>query len=88
MKFQVGRQYTKPDGTRPYFRYKDIEWISGWADAEKYLPHDGDFCNLELATNKVIPGWIHGDTWDGYRLKPTDKVIWWQRRPEDNPIYN
>lgn len=52
----------------------------GWADAERSLPIPFDLITLLTSTDKKIVGWWDGGAWDGYRLRPKDKIVKWKRR--------
>ncbi len=67
-------------GKERLFSYRDIEYdFDSWADASKYLPADCDLMHLKTETN-TMSGWSCGELWDGLRLKPDCKVLYWKKQ--------
>lgn len=56
----------------------------GWVDAKLYLPEPFDLCWLKIAPEKLDFGWHTGTSWDGLRVKNTDNIISWKRKPNSN----
>lgn len=66
------------------FTYRDVKFdIDGWADSKEYLPDDFDLVYMKVEGRKTMPGWSIGTSWAGLRLKPTDQVVYWKRKPEE-----
>lgn len=86
MILKVGQKYLM-NGEWVRFGYRDIEWHKGWADAFRFLPDDGDFCDIQVEGKGRMPGWIYGTTWDALRFKRGDRVMKWKRRPEEKVTF-
>lgn len=52
----------------------------GWADAERSLPIPFDLVIVLTNTDKKIIAWWNQVRWDGFKLRPKDKIIKWKRR--------
>lgn len=66
------------------YTYRDVKFdIDGWADSKEYLPEDFDLVYMKRDGQKTIPGWVTGSTWNGLRLKSTDHIPYWKRKPEE-----
>lgn len=63
------------------FGYSDVEYDADkWADARKYIPCDFDLLHLKCENReKTIGGWASGKNWDGLKLNPEDKVLYWKK---------
>lgn len=69
------------------FRYSQVEYDrEGFADSNKYLPLDFDMCTVKVLNSKkeirYKKAWHGGCSWDGLRLKESDKVIAWKKCEE------
>jgi hypothetical protein len=64
------------------FMYRDVHFDpDGWVDASRYLPAEFDLVYLKISdVKKTITGWIVGNSWDGLRIKPGEKVLYWKRQ--------
>lgn len=72
---KVGRIYEDPQRA---FCYIDIKYEKGkWADSSKFLPADFDLCHCKI-DDRVVSGWHSGTEWEGFRIKPKDKVQYWK----------
>lgn len=61
-------------------KYTTLEEIyKNWIPIALYLPHPFDIVELKLTPEKIITGWYTGRGFDGYKMKNTDKVIYWRR---------
>lgn len=67
-----------------FYAYRDFQYdIDGWADSKRFLPADFDLVLMRLEREKIIPGWLSGICWNGLRLKPDDKIMFWKRREDE-----
>lgn len=67
-----------------FYSYKDVKYDNnGWADASVDFPANYDLVYMKIKDKNSIAGWISINQWMGLRLKPSDKVIGWKRKPED-----
>lgn len=67
-------------------KYTDIlrlkqQDIDGWVDPALWLPFPYDIVWLKTET-RIKPGWWTGTSWDGLRLKPEEKVLYWKYKGE------
>jgi hypothetical protein len=74
------------------YKYSDIarmkqQDIEGWVDPVQWLPYPYDILYLKLE-KKVITGWWSGGHWEGLRLQPTDQVLYWKYKGENNERRN
>lgn len=81
---KVGRDYFK-DPIRIQYRHVPLD-EDGWVDAEKYLPADYDLVFMKLEKGPTIAGWSYANGFEGLRLKPDDKVLFWKRKPDEKYI--
>jgi hypothetical protein len=66
------------------YSYKDVHYdIDGWADSNLFLPDDYDLVYMKIEGKKIMPGWISATSWNGLRLKPEGKVVYWKRKLEE-----
>lgn len=72
---RVGKFY-KSVGTFLTYRHVDFD-KDKWADVNKYLPIEYDMCYCK-GENAILPGWYNGIGWDGHRIKPDFKVLFWK----------
>ena len=62
------------------YSYKTIEYLDdGWVDVKKFLPYDYDLCSLNTG-KKILTGWYCGNSWDGYKIKKEDEILFWKRK--------
>lgn len=65
------------------YKYTDGEYdCDGWCDPKLWLPYPYDLCWLKTQ-EKTKTGWWTGRDWEGMRIKPTDKVLYWKKCNED-----
>lgn len=85
------KKYPKPkDKTqkpkRPsqvFYKYTDAQMdIDGWVDPAIWLPFPFDLCWVRTET-KSKTGWWTGKFWEGGRLKPDEKVLFWKKCNEE-----
>jgi hypothetical protein len=74
------------------YKYNDILKLKqcdfdGWIDPQKWIPYPYDLLYLKTET-KVKTGWWSGHHWEGLRLLPTDKVLYWKYKGETNERRN
>lgn len=78
---KVGYKY---EGDKAPFQYKQVLYLDGWADAQRYLPADYDLVLLKLDNGRVRAGWSTGCGWDGLKLQPEERVLYWKRKEHDD----
>jgi hypothetical protein len=84
MTLKIGRDKKTSDKTGASVPVKYSDFIyddDSWCDASKFLPSDFDLCALKIeGSEKTRMGWYSGCSWDGLKLMPEDKVIYWKRK--------
>lgn len=66
-----------------FYKYTDaLMDIDGWIDPSLWLPLPFDMCWLKTDI-KTKTGWWTGKIWEGLRLKPVEKVLYWKKCNED-----
>ena len=61
------------------FSYVEVEYdFDGWADASRFMPNDYDLCCCKLEKGTKM-GWAHGLDWEGYKIKPEDRILYWKK---------
>ena len=64
--------------------YKDVAYDkNGWALPDQYLPIDYDLLLVKIAGKKSTSAWVCGKKWFGLRLDPSDVVVAWKRKPQE-----
>lgn len=62
------------------FTYKLARYDEhGWADASEFKPIPYDILYLRTESGRIVKGWWAEFFFDGYRLKPDDKVLKWKK---------
>jgi len=72
---KVGKHYEDPKNPFSYGKVKYDE--DNWADSSRFLPADFDLCYCKTK-DKVISGWHSNNSWDGLKMKPDYKVLYWK----------
>lgn len=77
---------------RAVYKYSDLTKlkqhdIDGWVDPAKWLPYPYDLLYLKTET-RTKAGWWNGHYWEGLRLLPADKVLYWKYKGENNERRN
>jgi hypothetical protein len=71
---------------RDDFGYVDVTTDGqGWANPALYRPFPYDLVLLDTGTT-IRPGWWSGIDWDGYRLRPDEKVQAWKVKTDNDTI--
>lgn len=78
---KVGTNTIEGDKKSKLYYYSDVKYQKGhWADPKYYLPLDYDLLHLKIeGKEELLPGWCIGSRWEGYRLKPEDKILAWKK---------
>jgi hypothetical protein len=78
---KVEQDYIFLDSKKIRLRYRDVKYVQGWADANKYLPADLDLVELKFETDPDLKlyGWIHGEDWICLKNYKKDKIIMWKK---------
>lgn len=81
---QVGKpKPLEPGQDKPKnWTYPQVETdYDGWVDSTKFLPGNYDLVTLktEIETKR---GWYTGQTWDGMRVSPDDRILYWKKVKE------
>jgi hypothetical protein len=82
---QVGVSYYKNSkGNKIPYSYRHVKpKQDGWVDPKEWLPFSFDLVFLQLK-DKVKIGWYTGGRWDGKKVEPSDKVIAWKRKMDED----
>lgn len=60
------------------FTWYDLKKVyNGWTDPKSYLPLIYDLVWMKTL-RKDVKGWWNGFEWEGLRLLPEDKVLFWK----------
>ena len=92
---KVGEKYRVKEGRRfvrahgghfvlRNFPYKDVKYDpDGWVDAAEFLPGKFDLVTLKLDKGPYKRGWWQGNAWEGYKITPEDKILYWKKHTGD-----
>ncbi len=80
---KVGRDFVSGDQP-PKIHYRHVTFDeNGWADANEWISADYDLVFMKIERGLIIAGWAYGNYFEGLRLKPKDKVLYWKRKPDE-----
>jgi len=54
----------------------------GWADVDRFLPINYEMVQLFIEGKNNLNGWWNGYTWEGFRLRDGDRVLYWRYKDE------
>lgn len=61
------------------FNYSNVKFDpGGWAEEKRFRPFPYDLVKIKT-TDHFRTGWWNGNNWDGLRLKPDEKVLYWKQ---------
>ncbi len=82
---KIGKDSVEGGNKRRKLSYKDIVTEpEQWIDAHKCLPADYDLVDIKVKGKGIISGWSVGRKWEGLRLKNSDEVLEWKKKPVES----